>query len=229
MHVAIERVLKFAFGVALGLVLIFFGFAYGLYVVGAGHAPRGWKPTATMYPDNVRRAWWRIETDSEPVEIPTLSPPALLGRWLGLALEIQASRNLPKDPPLHALSRVARLGAAGQRSGDYQLAAWAMTIQASRWPDDRIVDTILDQAILGGDARGLEAGALRVFARPLASLGDDELVLLVHLTAGPMYLDPWCHGDRLGDRMAARSGLTPARIEAVFARLAPEPADSPCR
>ena len=112
--------------------------------------------------------------------------------------------------------------------GTYHLTQAAMAIQASRWPDDRIIDTILDRSYFGPDAIGIDAAARRYYARPLASLDDSEVALLVSLMWSPQALDPWCRADRLRKRMAARSGLDAAQIDAAFASLAPRPTHLRC-
>jgi Transglycosylase len=226
MHVAVERVLKFVVGVVFALAVLFLILVYGTYLQGAREIPDDWSPTTNIYPDAVRRAWWRIEAGSEPVAIDELSPPGLALRWLGVAYA--HNDRYAMDPDLLALGQAARLGQLRFHSRHHHLVGMAMTIRASHWPDDRVVDTILAQAYFGGEARGIEAGAHRVFARPLASLTEAEVALLISLMRAPAYFDPWCNEDRLRQRMATRAALSEAQIDAAFSRLPPRLAGS-CR
>lgn len=70
--------LKVVVFVVLAPAMAFLALAYGLYFLGARDIPDAWRPTAVVYPESGRRAWWRIETGSEPMAIEAVSPPGMV-------------------------------------------------------------------------------------------------------------------------------------------------------
>ncbi|MGH8030371.1 MAG: transglycosylase domain-containing protein [Arenimonas sp.] len=234
-----DRALKYALVTLLSVVLIVLAFVYGLYFAGARHIPAGWGPTTAAYPDAARLALWRSVRGSGEPGIETISVAGYAWRFV----QAMNGHEPHRDADLLLLTQVARNAyfdaqrggrATRHSNADRHLTTVAMSIQASRWGTERVLDTALDRASMGQGTRGFRAASLRVYGQPIERLDAARLQVLVALSQGPGYYDPWCHPDRLRERMHASWARTPdsptaADLDAAVDAIVPAPVGHACR
>jgi hypothetical protein len=226
----VHRALKYTLVSLFAIVVVLVACLYGLYLAGARHISPDWKPTAAQYPEAARMALWRSYGGRGAPEGDPMSPAEFAWRWYRAGSAVMDGK--PVDPRMTMAGRVARTaGFMGQRSaGRYHLMEMSAAIRASRWSVASQLDTVLDAAYFGGDAHGMREGAMRVYGQPLERLDEARVHVLVALMHAPNALDPWCHADRLRERVfaTARKWNVPAsaqQLEAALAAIGAKPAD----
>jgi hypothetical protein len=221
-----ERALKYTFVVMLVIALLFIGSAYVDYFNGARYFPHGWGPSTATYPADARRVLWQVHGGRGEPAIERQWPPIVLWRWF-------AQDEGFSNPSFSVAGRAARLADIRAPSqGAQHLAEVAGAIQASRWPQDRLLDSVLDREYFGNGATGLRAGAMRLYGRSPDRLTVPELQVLLMLTRWP-HFHPWCRRDKLRERFVAISpewdgDWSIREFDAALARIRPKPPDLTC-
>lgn len=221
-----DRALKYTLLTLLATVAVAAGCVYGLYLAGARHISPDWQPTTTQYPEAARLALWRSYGGRGLPEGNPMSPPEFAWHFFHAEGAV--------DPAMRLAGQVGRLAQHVPRVGSmfqYHLTGIAGAIRASNWPVERQIDTMLDTAYFGGEAHGLREGALRVYGQPLDGMDEARIHVLIALMHGPNAFDPWCHADRLRERVftTARTWNVPAspqQLEAALTTIGP--ADHRC-
>jgi hypothetical protein len=228
----VPRALKILVATLLALGLVPFALLYGLYILGARDIPADWGPTTASFPPSARLALWRSYGGQGEPERDPVSPPGYAWR-LYRAPDDMERRHWP-DPGITMANQAARAaGLAAHGGRNRLLVEIAATIRASHWPVASQLDTVLASAYFGGETHGLRDGAMRLYGRPLESLDEAQLHVLVAMMAGPRYFDPWCHHDRLRERVFATAPkwnvpTSAQQLEAALAAIGPRPADDRC-
>jgi hypothetical protein len=225
----VSRALKILVGSLLALGLLPVAFVYGLYCLGTSRIADDWGPTTVQFPDAARSALLRSYGGQG---LPAENPISPLGyAWRFATTDMR----LKNDPGMTLAWQLASLAplAPGERGANHHLMRIAALIRASHWPVASQLDTVLASAYFGGETHGLRDGALRLYGRPLESLDDAQLHVLIAMMPGPGYYDPWCHRDRLRTRALEtaakwRVAATQAQLEAALASIGPPPLDSRC-
>jgi hypothetical protein len=229
------RALKYSIVVPGVIAALCVAVVYGLYALGAHDIASDWKPTRTIHSARARMALWRsLQGEGQP-KAEQLSPLTFAWRLVGMVDEA-SDGGLPRVTPGQALAhRVARSARLRAPHGmvRYHLMQAAATIQASRWPVEQQLDTVLANTYFAPDVRGLHAGSLNVFGVPASRLDPARLHLLIALARAPRYLDPWCHPDRLRERIARPSSgiepvLTSKQIDDALRAIRPAPPGHVC-
>jgi membrane peptidoglycan carboxypeptidase len=70
---------------------------------------------------------------------------------------------------------------------------------ARHWTLEESLDAYGASVWVGGEPRGLEPAALRLFGKPLRVLDVWEMALLVGVLQSPRGLDPACHPERAAE------------------------------
>jgi hypothetical protein len=184
------------------------------------------EPSAATYPEEARLALWRAEGGTGAPAFPRYSATGYAWNVLH-RLDVE-DRAGPGQRILQQLA-VSR----GLRDGRWHQnlrKEFAAVVRASRWTSTQILDSLLDAMYFGGDARGLRAGANRLFGQDPDTLSRAELDLLMVVARAPGYLDPWCHRERVRTLLGKLDPALDAEVrDEAFAALAPQPADVTCR
>jgi hypothetical protein len=213
-----ERALKYTLGTLLSIVVLVLALVYGLYFTGARTIPDGWKPTTAVYPASARVALWRsLGGQGDPVADP-MSP---IG-YVWLMVRAVATDRLEFPASAWLASRTSRLSTrfmASGSHGDRHLMEAAATIQASRWPVEKQLDTVLDNTFFAEGMRGFHQGAMHVYGQPLEQLDAAQLHVLMTLDFIPGAL---CHPDRLRKFAVAKATqwsvpVSPRELDAALA------------
>ena len=211
------------------LVLLALALAYGIRFNGALHLRPGWGPTDATYSVAARRALWQSGGGVGEPAIRPMSPPVYAWRALGdfepqsdradLVLLYQLSRSAWPDPV-----------PPGYPS---QQASFAAVVDASHWPVDRVLDSLLDRMYFGQGMVGLRQAARGMFRRDADALDAAQLAVILLVARSPSYFDPWCHRERLRDyarqrAVAQPSGPAVRDVDAALASIAPRPVGHRC-
>jgi hypothetical protein len=184
------------------------------------------EPSAATYPEEARLALWRGEGGTGAPRIPRLSP-------MGYAWKILRKLDLEdtEEAGLRVLGHLARHRAPTHATQVHFIRSeFAAAVRASQWTESQVLDSLLDAMYFGGDARGLRAGADRLFGQDPDTLSRAELDLLMVVARAPGYLDPWCHRERVRTLLGKLDPALDAEVrDEAFAALAPQPADVTCR
>jgi Transglycosylase len=184
-----------------------------------------------------------------PARLPqkAYSPLPGLARW-GLLAELQAKdQHQPILFPflvtyfLYAPERMQAAAAAArvhlgdllssgelprERTLKFQLRWLALTTWVARhWTVAESLDAYGASAWVGGEPRGLEPAALRLFGKPLRALDVCEMALLIGLLQSPSRLDPACYPERAAeararilDRLVEHGRVSRGELETMKAR-----------
>jgi hypothetical protein len=224
----VSRAIRYTLAMLALLLALFFGGVYGLYFYGANAIPADWGPVEATYPASARLALWQsLGGQGEPT-IEATGPTRVL---LAFLTRKQTSNRDPAWSLLGMVSRPANAGPLQRKRWHFMRIA--MSIQASRWGTDRVLDTVLDAQRFGGDTRGLRAGAMHVYGRQVETLSPAELQVLLGIAWMPTRHDPWCRPEQLRDFLSQRrQRMTQlpslAELESALAAIRPRPAGHAC-
>jgi hypothetical protein len=226
------RALRWTIGIVLALAILLLAAIQGAYLLGARSISPEWRASDATFPEAARIALWRsVGGTGRPVAEPT-SSVGFAWRFADWAWHDEAPRITPGIALAGRAARHAKLIGGGTMA-DYHLMQIAASIQASRWPVDRQLDTVLEHMRFG-DGHGFASGSRRMFGKDASELSTPQLHVLLAVGHAPAGFDPWCHADRLRGYLLhevdrGHVDATPAELDAALVTLAPLPADhAPC-
>lgn len=138
---------------------------------------------------------WKMSNADTGHDAACMDPPD--ARVLKVAAsDISFSLIAAAEPSRIAKDGVGNAEALRRYSNRWWFMEMSIAIRLSQeWPAERIVDSILDSASLGLQAKGLEHAAQFYFERPAAQLTPSETAALLVISMSASYYDPACKPD----------------------------------